>query len=94
MSHTSGSALLIGILIGGVLGWAGQWLLVVSGNPALVPPVTWGAALGTLGPVLLALEYRDTAQHLHRYAPHRPLVNFFAKRLASQQQLRRPVPQR
>jgi hypothetical protein len=80
MSHTSGSALLIGILIGGVLGWAGQWLLVVLGNPALVPPVTWGAALGALGPVLLALAW-PIRSHVRGENRKPPVDPFYATRV-------------
>ena len=62
MSHTSAIALLIGGLIGGVLGWAGEWLLVTSGTPALIPPYTWGAALAALGAILLALAWPIRSQ--------------------------------
>jgi len=80
MRHTSGSALLIGTLIGGVLGWAGQWLLVVSGNPALVPPVTWGAALGALGAVLLALAW-PIRSHVRGVDRKPPVDPFYATRV-------------
>ena len=80
MRHTSGSALLIGALIGGVLGWAGQWLLVISGNPALVPPVTWGAALGALGAVLLALAWPIRA-HVRGVNKKPPVDPFYATRV-------------
>ena len=62
MSHTSAIALLIGGVIGGVFGWAGQWLLVTSGIPALIPPYTWGAALAALGAILLALAWPIRSQ--------------------------------
>lgn len=80
MSHTSAIALLIGGLIGGVLGWAGEWLLVTSGTPALIPPYTWGAALAALGAILLALAWPIRSQvRADRSKP--PVDPFYATRV-------------
>jgi len=62
MTHTAGSHLTTWALVGGVLTWAAQWLLVSSGQPSLVPPLTWGVALGLMGSVLLALAWPIRAQ--------------------------------
>lgn len=62
MRHTSGLALTIAAVLGGVLGWALQGLLVLSGNPALTPPLTWGVALGAVGALILALAWPIRSQ--------------------------------
>lgn len=80
MRHTSATALVMGVMIGGVLGWAGQWLLVGSGNPALVPPPTWTVALVALGGSALALAWPIRAQvRAHRRKP--PIDPFYATRV-------------
>lgn len=80
MKHTSATALLIGVVIGGVLGWAGQWLLVVTGNPALIPPITWGVALVVMGACALALTWPIRSQvRAHRTKP--PVDPFYATRV-------------
>ena len=57
MTQTTPIALLMGAVIGGVVGWAGQWILVATGNPALTPPMTCGVALAALGALTLALAW-------------------------------------
>lgn len=49
-------------LIGGVLLWALQELLISFGQPAVLPPVTGGVALVLLGVSILAL-----ARHIRRH---------------------------
>ncbi|MCF8548395.1 MAG: DUF3180 domain-containing protein [Pontimonas sp.] len=80
MSHTSGITLLIGAVIGGVLGWAGQWLLVASGNPALLPPATWGVALAAVGAILLALAWPIRTQ-VRSEKTKPPVDPFYATRV-------------
>lgn len=80
MKHTSGTAVLIGAVMGGVLGWSGQWLLVSLGNPAIVPPYTWGTVLGLLGPILLALAWPIRSQ-VRATTPKPPLDPFYATRV-------------
>ncbi len=80
MKHTTPIALLMGAVIGGVVGWAGQWILVVTGNPALTPPITWGAALAALGAITLALAW-PIRSHVRAEKSRGPLDPFYATRV-------------
>jgi hypothetical protein len=44
-------------LIGGVVLWALQSLVVASGHPAFVPPVTWAIALALVGVGIVAVAW-------------------------------------
>ena len=80
MKHTTPIALLMGAVIGGVVGWAGQGILVVTGNPALTPPITWGAALAALGAITLALAW-PIRSHVRAEKSRGPLDPFYATRV-------------
>ena len=80
MRHTSGLALTIAAVLGGVLGWALQGLLVFSGNPALTPPLTWGVALGALGALILALAWPIRSQ-VRGETKKPPVDPFYATRV-------------
>lgn len=80
MTHTSSTTLIMAALMGGVLGWAGQWALVSSGNPALIPPVTWGVAVATLGAVILALAWPIRVQ-VRAQVRISPVDPFYATRV-------------
>ncbi len=57
MTRTRPSALIVLLAIGGVVGWLLESMLVSSGRPTLVPPVSLALVLGVLGVamVLIAL---------------------------------------
>ncbi len=80
MTHTSSTTLVMAALIGGVLGWAGQWALVSSGNPALIPPLTWGVAVAALGAVILALAWPIRTQ-VRAQVRTLPVDPFYATRV-------------
>ncbi|MGA0847639.1 MAG: DUF3180 domain-containing protein [Pontimonas sp.] len=80
MTQTTPIALLMGAVIGGVVGWAGQWILVVTGNPALTPPITWGVALAALGALTLALAW-PIRSHVRAEKSRGPLDPFYATRV-------------
>jgi hypothetical protein len=55
VTKTRPSLLVILILIGGGAGWLLEVMLVASGRPTLVPPVTLGAVLGLIGILIVLL---------------------------------------
>ncbi|MFM1953750.1 MAG: hypothetical protein RL187_959 [Actinomycetota bacterium] len=80
MTHTRTSTVLLCALIGTVVMGAGQWLLVTAGEPALVPPLTWGVALAALGVILLALAW-PIRKHVRASTPSGVLDPFYATRV-------------
>jgi hypothetical protein len=63
VKHTTLTTIIAGLIIGAVVLWALQGLLIMSGQPALVPPITWGVALGIMGISVLALA-RQVKRHV------------------------------
>ncbi|WP_227497110.1 DUF3180 domain-containing protein [Planctomonas psychrotolerans] len=51
------STIVLFIVIGGGLGWLVEMMLVLTGRPALVPPVTLPITLGVLAAVVLLLAW-------------------------------------
>jgi hypothetical protein len=80
MTFTTGSTLTIWTVIGAVVAWAGEGLLVGSGQPALVPPLTWGVALFLLGGLVVALAWPIRA-HREPESMRSPVDPFYATRV-------------
>ena len=79
MTRTSASLLVILGAAGAVVGWFAELMLVASGKPAVIPPVTLGIAVGLIGVliVLLALPvFRVT-----RKVPGAHVDPFYATRV-------------
>ena len=57
MSRTSATAVVLTALVAAALAWLLEMLLVMSGRPAIVPPLTLGPALALLGGVLLIVAW-------------------------------------
>lgn len=57
MTRTSATTVLLTALIAGVIAWASEGMLVMSGRAALVPPLTLGIALLLLGGALLLVAW-------------------------------------
>jgi hypothetical protein len=57
MKHTSARSLIIAAFIGAGVVWLIEVLLVSVGEPMLVPPRTWSAALVILGGAIMALAW-------------------------------------
>lgn len=57
MRHTTARSLVISAVVGGVLLWGIEVLLVTLGEPVLVPPQTWSIALVVLGGAIMALAW-------------------------------------
>ncbi|SDS21387.1 DUF3180 family protein [Agrococcus carbonis] len=57
MSRTSPLAIALIALLAAAVAWLLEWMLVMTGRPALVPPVTLGPALALLAVVLLLLAW-------------------------------------
>ena len=55
MTRTRPTVLLILALAGALIGWFVEVALVASGRPAVIPPITLGAAVGLIGVVLVLL---------------------------------------
>lgn len=68
MTRTSATTVLLTALIAGTLAWILEWMLVMGGRAALVPPSTLGIALALLGAILLVLAWpvRQAAQGKRR----------------------------
>ena len=80
MTHTRTSTMVMCALMGAVVTGAGQWLLVTTGEPALVPPVTWGVALAALGVILLVLAW-PIRKHVRSSTPSGIVDPFYATRV-------------
>lgn len=80
MRPTSGTSVGLGLILGGAFGWVGQWLLVATGNPALVPPLTWGGALAALGAIAMALAW-PIRKRVKKPALEPPIDPFYATRV-------------
>jgi len=57
MKHTSVTSLALAAVLGAVVLWLMQLLLVSVGEPVLVPPRTWSVALVLLGGAIMALAW-------------------------------------
>lgn len=57
MTRTAAATLLAATLVAAIAGWLLEAMLVMSGRPAIVPPITLGAALAVLGVALLLLAW-------------------------------------
>lgn len=79
MTRTRPSFLLAQGIAGAVIGWVLELALVSSGKPAVIPPITLGAALGLIGIliVLLALPVFRVV----RKVPGAQVDPFFATRV-------------
>jgi hypothetical protein len=68
LTRTSWLAIALTVLVAGALTWLLETMLVMSGRPALVPPLTLGPALALLAVVLLLLAWpvRQAAQGKRR----------------------------
>ena len=79
MTRTPASLLMILGAAGAVVGWFAELMLVASGRPAVIPPITLGIAVGLIGVliVLLALPvFRVT-----RKVPGARVDPFYATRV-------------
>jgi hypothetical protein len=79
MTRTRPSLLLALGLAGAIVGWFVEAVLVASGRPAVIPPITLGAALGLIGIliVLLALPIHRVV----RKVPGAQVDPFYATRI-------------
>ena len=79
MTRTRPSLLLALGLAGAIVGWFLEVVLVASGRPAVIPPVTLGAAVGLIGIliVLLALPIHRVV----RKVPGAQVDPFYATRI-------------
>jgi hypothetical protein len=79
MTRTRPGLLLALGIAGAVVGWLLEFVLVASGRPAVIPPVTLGAAVGLIGIliVLLALPVNRVARKL----PGAQVDPFYATRI-------------
>jgi hypothetical protein len=77
---TSALTVISSVIAGGVVLWGIQSLLIATGQPAVVPPWTWGLILGVLGVVMVFLA-RPIRRRL--VAPHqeRLIDPFYATRV-------------
>lgn len=57
MTRTSATTLVLTTVVAAALTWMLEAMLVMSGRPALVPPLSLGIALALLGVVLLLLAW-------------------------------------
>ncbi len=57
MTRTSATTVILVLVIAAAVAWMGEALLVMSGRPALVPPLTLGIALAVLGGLLLLVAW-------------------------------------
>ncbi len=57
MRRTSAAVVVLAALAAAVVAWLLEMLLVMTGRPALVPPLTLGPALALLGAVLLVVAW-------------------------------------
>lgn len=57
MTRTTAPVLIVATLLAAIVAWALETMLVMSGRPAIVPPITLGPALGVLGAVLLLVAW-------------------------------------
>lgn len=79
MTRTRPSLLLALGLAGAIVGWFLEVVLVASGRPAVIPPITLGAAVGLIGIliVLLALPIHRVV----RKVPGAQVDPFYATRI-------------
>ena len=49
MTRTTAPVLIVATLLAAIVAWALETMLVMSGRPAIVPPIRLGLALGVLG---------------------------------------------
>ena len=80
MKPTSWVSLVSLGLAGGVLLWGTQWVLVSTGQPALVPPATGSAVMVMIAAVLLVLAWPIRARQKDP-TRHRPVDPFYATRV-------------
>lgn len=75
---------LLGVLGAGVIGaialWAIGRLVIASGQPAIVPPLTWSVALAVLGLVIVALAW-PIRRRLASPSRQAPVDPFYATRV-------------
>ena len=57
MTRTRPSLLLVLGAVGAVVGWLVEFSLVAAGLPAVIPPITLGAAVGLIGVLIVLLAY-------------------------------------
>ena len=55
MTRTRPSILIVLLAVGGIAGWVLEYMLVASGRPTLIPPVTLAIALGVIGVLMVLL---------------------------------------
>jgi hypothetical protein len=80
MTQTRPTTMVTLAIIGGVVAWALEVVLSALGQPAIVPPWSWGVGLGLLGALVLAIAW-PIRQRLH-LAPRRDLLDpFYATRV-------------
>jgi hypothetical protein len=80
MKQTSVISVLSLGLIGGVVMWGVEWLLVSLGHPLLVPPVSWSVVLWLISAVVVALAWPIRAR-LNAKTRHTPVDPFYATRV-------------
>jgi hypothetical protein len=75
---------LLGVLGAGVIGaialWAIGRLVIASGQPAIVPPLTWSVALAVLGLVIVGLAW-PIRRRLSSPSSQAPVDPFYATRV-------------
>lgn len=79
MTRTSPAFLLALGIVGAVIGWFAELSLVFSGKPAVIPPVTLGAALALIGILIVALAL--PVYRVVRKVPGAEVDPFYATRV-------------